>query len=132
MKLIPGMVAPSNSKCGVFPFNLSTRRNLVLKKMLDAGVIQESNSDWASPPVFIRKKDGSIRYAIDYRRLNLVTVKLSFSLPDIKHCISALNGSVYFSTLDMVSGYYQVKVAEKDRHKTAFQTRFGLFEHIRM
>ena len=99
--------------------------------MLDAGVIQESNSDWASPPVFIRKKDGTIRYAIDYSRLNACTVKSSFSLPDIKHCISVLNGSVYFSTLDMASGYYHVKIAESDRHKTAFQTCFGLFEHVR-
>ena len=72
-------------------------------------------------------KGGTICYAIDYRCLNACTVKSSFSSPDIKHCISALYGSVYFSTLDMASGYYQVKNAESDRHETAFQTRFGLF-----
>ena len=114
------------------PLQFEDEEEACIQKMLDAGVIQESNSDWASPPVFMRKKDGTIRYAIDYRRLNACTVKSSFSLLDIKHCISALNGSVYFSTLDMASGYYQVKIAESDRHKTAFQTRFGLFEHVRM
>ena len=114
------------------PLKFESEEESCIQKMLDAGVIQESNSEWAAAPVVIRKKDGGIRYAIDYRPLNLCTVKSSFSLPDIKHCISALNGSIYFSTLDMASGYYQVKVSEKDRHKTAFLTRFGLFEHVRM
>ena len=63
-----------------------------IEKLLDAGVIQESNSDWASPPVFIRKKDDTIPYAIDYRRLNASTIKSLFSLSDIKHCITAWNG----------------------------------------
>ena len=77
------------------PIQFENEEESCIQKMIDAGVMQKSNSDWASPPVFIRKKDGSIRYAIDYRLLNSVTVKSSFSLPDIKHCISALNGSLY-------------------------------------
>ena len=65
------------------PSQFEDEEEACIQKMLDAGVIQESNSDWASPPVFIRKKDGTIRYAIDYRHLNACMVKSSFSLPDI-------------------------------------------------
>ena len=132
MKSIPETQNHLSNKYVKFLCNSKMRKKLVFQKMLDAGVIQESNSDQASPLVFIRKKDGTIRYAIDYRCLNACTVKSSFCLPDIKHCISALNRSVYFSILDMALRYYQVKIAESDRHKTAFQTRFGLFEHVRM
>ena len=63
------------------PLQFEDEEEACIKKMLVAGVIQESNSDWASSPVFIRKKDGTIRYAIDYRHLNACTVKSSFSLP---------------------------------------------------
>ena len=123
---------PIKQQMHQIPLQFEDEEEACIQKMLNASVIQESNSDWDLPPVFIRKKDGLIRYAIDHRRLNACTVKSLFSLPDIKHCISALNGSVYFSTLQIASGYYQVKIAESDRQKTAFQTRFSLFEHVRM
>ena len=103
-----------------------------LKLMLDLGVITESSSDWASAPVLVRKKDGSLRYCIDFRGLNSKTVKDLFPLPSISQCLDQLCGNVYFSTLDMASGYWQIEIAEKDRHKTAFITKFGLFEHKRM
>ena len=103
-----------------------------LKLMLETGVITESSSDWASAPVLVRKKDGSVRYCVDYRSLNKKTVKDLFPLPSISQCLDQLSGNMYFSTLDMASGYWQIEVDPKDRHKTAFITKFGLFEHQRM
>jgi hypothetical protein len=103
-----------------------------LEAMLNAKVIQESSSEWASPPLLVRKKDGSVRWCIDYRALNNVTIKDAFPLPSISQCLDQLNGTVYFSTLDMASGYWQLLVEEKDRHKTAFITKYGLFEFLRM
>ena len=103
-----------------------------LKKIKDAGVIQESCSEWASSPVLIRKRDGSVRWCIDYRALNEVTVKDTFPLPLVEDCLDTLAGNVWFSKLDANSAYWQVRVKQEDRKKTAFETKFGLFEHIRM
>ena len=103
-----------------------------LQKMLKAGVIQESISDWASAPVLIRKRDGTVRWCIDYRALNLVTVKDVYPLPLVDDCLDTLAGSVWFSKLDANSAYFQVRVKEEDRKKTAFITKYGLFEHVRM
>ena len=103
-----------------------------LKLMLETGVITESSSDWPSAPVLVRKKYGSVRYCVDYRSLNKKTVNDLFPLPSISQCLDQLSGNTYFSTLDMASGYWQIEVDPKDRHKTAFITKFGLFEHQRM
>ena len=103
-----------------------------LNKMLKAGVIQESNSDWASAPVLIRKRDGTVRWCIDYRALNDKTVKDVFPLPLIDDCIDTLTGSEWFSKLDANSAYWQVPIREEDQKKTAFITKYGLFEHRRM
>jgi len=103
-----------------------------LKKMLEAGVIEESTSDWASAPVLIRKKDGNVRWCIDYRALNNVTVKDTFPLPLVEDCMDTLSGNIWFSKLDANSAYWQVKVKKEDRKKTAFITKYGLFEHVRM
>ena len=82
----------------------------LLKKMLDAGVIQESVSDWASSPVLIRKRDGSVRWCIDYRALNDRTIKGTFLLRIIEDCLDTLAGNVWFSKLDANSAYWQVLV----------------------
>ena len=103
-----------------------------LKKMLQFGVIQPSQSNWASAPVLVRKKDKSVRYCVDYRALNDRMVKDAFPLPRIEECLDALNGTQYFSTLDLASGYWQIKIDPEDSHKTAFITRHGLFEHVKM
>ena len=98
------------------------------QEMLEAGVCSDSNSPWASPVVLVKKKDGSVRFCVDYRRLNTVTVRDVYPLPRIDDCLSALGGNKYFSTLDLVSGYWQIDMAEKDKAKTAFITPSGLFE----
>ena len=103
-----------------------------LQKMLDAGVIKPSISDWASAPVLIRKRDGSVRWCIDYRALNAVTVKDVFPLPLIEECLDTLADNTWYSKLDANSAYWQVRIKPEDRKKTAFITKFGLFECIKM
>lgn len=96
--------------------------------MLESGVCSPSNSPWASPIVLVPKKDGSIRFCIDYRKLNSLTVRDVNPLPRIDDCLAALGGNKYFSTLDLVSGYWQINMAEEDKEKTAFITPSGLYE----
>ena len=105
---------------------------LCLQKMLDAGVIQPSISEWASAPVLIRKRDGGVRWCIDYRALNTVTVKDVFPLPLIEECLYTLAGNIWYSKLDANSAYWQVGIKPEDRKKTAFTTKFGLFECVKM
>lgn len=103
-----------------------------ISKLLKKGIIQESESSYASPVVVVRKSDGSIRLCVDYRKLNLKTRKDAFPLPRIDESFDALKGAKYFSTIDLASGYHQVAVDERDREKTAFTMPFGLFEYLRM
>ncbi|KAM3873593.1 retrovirus-related Pol polyprotein from transposon 412 [Diretmus argenteus] len=103
-----------------------------IDQLLKANVIRESNSPYASPIVLVRKKDGSLRMCVDYRLLNSKTRKDAFPLPRIEESLDALSGARWFTTLDLASGYNQVPVSEKDKHKTAFCTPFGLFEWNRM
>ena len=97
-------------------------------KMLEKGFIEPSDSPWASPIVLVTKKDGSTRFCKDYRRLNDVTRKDAYPLPNINETLETLYGAECFNTLDLASGYWQVPVAPADRAKTAFTTRKGLFE----
>ena len=75
-----------------------------------------------------KKKDGTTCFCVDYRKLNDVTSKDAYPLPRIDATLDMLAGLKWFSTLDLLSGYWQVEVAEEDRHKTAFCTTEGLFE----
>lgn len=103
-----------------------------LKEMEKNGIIKPSKSCYASPIVIARKKDGTMRICIDYRTLNSKTVGDAFPMPSVMEALDALGGAKYFSTLDLTSGYYQIEVEEKDQHKTAFSTPFGLYEYQRM
>jgi hypothetical protein len=98
------------------------------RTMLKNKVAVHSNSPWASPVVLVRKKDGEWRFCVDYRRLNSITTKDVYPLPRIDDALSRLEGSRYFSILDMQAGYWQVEVDEQDRAKTAFITADGLYE----
>ncbi|PIK61796.1 hypothetical protein BSL78_01251 [Apostichopus japonicus] len=93
--------------------------------MLEKGVIQESYSSWTAPTVLVRKKDGKIRICVDYRRLNALTRKDAYPLPRIDESLNALGHARLFSTLDLVSGYWQVAMNPEDQQKTAFTTLWG-------
>ena len=82
--------------------------------MLAKDVIQPSSSPWASPIVLVGKKDGSICYCIDYRKVNSVTRKDAYPLPRVDDTLDTLSGSRWFTTLDLISGYWQVEMEEKD------------------
>ena len=100
-----------------------------VQQMLSRNVIRPSNSPWASPVVMVRKKDGSLRFCVDFRQLNAATIKDAHPLPRIDDLLDALHGAKWFSTLDLKSGYWQVPIAEQDKEKIAFRTSSGqLFE----
>ncbi|BHF65275.1 hypothetical protein SprV_0200828500 [Sparganum proliferum] len=110
------------------PVHFQKQLEQTIKDMLDKHVIRPSSSPWASPIVLVKKKDGSVRLCVDYRKLNAVTVKDSFPLPRIDTTLEALAGAACFSTLDLQSGYWQVEMAPEDRPKTAFSIPSGLYE----
>ena len=91
--------------------------------MLAIGIIQESNSAWSSPTVLVKKKDGTTRFCIDYRRLNQVTKVDAYPLPHIEDSLNTLGGARFFCSLDLASGYWQVEMDAADREKTAFVTQ---------
>jgi len=98
-----------------------------MEQMLQAGVVEPSASPWSSNVVLAKKSDGSLRFCVDYRTLNDLTYKDSFPIPRIDTCLDALGDSVYFSTMDLRSGFWQVAIDPRDAVKTAFVTRNGQF-----
>lgn len=114
------------------PLSFQAEEAKYLQKRLDAGVVVPSCSAWASPVVLVRKKDGGVRWCVDYRKVNEATQKDAYPLPKIEECLDTLSGSKLFSILDLLSGYHQFKVNKKDRPKTTFITKHGLFEYTRM
>lgn len=123
---------PNHQRLRRTPISFAEDEERHLQKMIAAGVVEPSLSEWASPPVLIRKRDGSVRYVIDYRKLNEVTKKEVYPLPLIEECLDTLAGNEWFSKLDASSAYWQVKMREEDKPKTAFITKYGLFQFTRM
>ena len=114
------------------PYHFRGEVSKQIQDMLSQGVIQPSTSPWASPLVLVKKKDGSYRFCVDYRKLNQVTKQDSQPLPRVDDLLDALNGYKIFSTLDLRSGYWQVGMNPQDMEKTAFIAPDGLFEFKRM
>ena len=123
-----GNTAPIRQGVRRMPHTRRAEVRKLVDEMLQQDVIQHSSSPWASPIVLVEKKDGSTRFCVDYRRLNEVTRKDAYPLPRIDMTLDTLAGSYWFSTLDLLSGYWQVEIAEEDRCKTAFCTTEGFYE----
>ncbi len=98
-----------------------------IQSMLKKGIIEPGTSPWSSPIVLVRKKDGSLRFCVDYRRLNSVTKFDAYPLPRIDETLDALGGAQWFTTLDLISGYWQVGLTPEARMKSAFCVRSGLY-----
>lgn len=132
INLLPGSTPVSRA-----PYRLSIAEEDELKRriqeLLDKGFISPSDSPWAAPVLFVRKKDSTndastLRFCVDYRGLNALSVRDQFPLPIPEDLIRRLHGATIFSKIDLRSGYYQVPIAKEDRFKTAFKTRHGLYE----
>ena len=127
VRIQPGSVPPSRAPFRVF----GEKRKIIEKeitKMIEMGKIQPTNSPYGAPVLFVPKPDGTLRFCVDYRALNKITIKDKHPLPHINDLLDAMEGATIFSTLDLTSGYYQVPIAEQDRHKTAFVTHMGQYE----
>ena len=114
------------------PYRRSPKEKEELDKTIDGllkeGKIEPSGSPWAAPVVMVQKKDGTMRFCVDYRKINAVTKKDAYPLPRIDDALDSLGGSNWFHTLDLASGYWQVAMATKAKEKTAFSTHRGLFQ----
>jgi hypothetical protein len=99
---------------------------------LDNGFIRPSSSPWGCPALFVKKKDSSLRLRVDHRPLNAVIIKNKYPLPRIDVLFDQLDGAKVFSKIDHRSGYHQIKIRPCDIPKTAFSTRYGLYEYLVM
>ena len=123
-----GNHAPVHQPIRRTPFALRKQVMEMVQRMLDQGVIKLSKSPWASPIVLVKKSDGNMRFCVDYRRLNAITKADVFPLPRIDDSLDLLGKAKYFTTLDLASGYWQVRMEPESREKTAFVTYSGHYE----
>ena len=103
-----------------------------LQELIEKRFIQPSSSPWGCLTIFVKKKDETLRLCVDYRPLNEVTIKNKYPLPRIDLLFDQLAGAKVFSKIDLRSGYHQIKIKPEDIPKTAFTTRYGLYEYLVM
>ena len=114
------------------PFHSEETVKKEVDNMLKSGIVQESNSPYASPIVLVKKKDNKTRFCIDFRRLNMITVGNAQKIPDPEQLFTKLRHARYFTKLDLTKGYWQIKIAKDSQKYTAFMTDNGLYEFVRM
>jgi hypothetical protein len=129
IELLPG-TAPISKR----PYRMDVKDIIELKKqieeLLEKGFIHPRSSPWGALVLFVSKKDGSRRMCVDYRSLNEVTIKNKYPLPRIEDLFDQMKGAKIFSKIDLRSGYHQLKIRAEDVPKTAFTTRYGLYEFL--
>jgi hypothetical protein len=127
IELMPRMTPISKRPYGMPPNELKELKEQI-KILLDKGFIHPSPSPWGCPALFVKKKDDSMRMCVDYHPLNEVIVKNKYPLSRIDILFDQLSGACYFSKIDLRLGYHQIKSCKEDIPKTAFSTRYGLYE----
>jgi hypothetical protein len=131
IELKPG-TAPISRRSYRMPPNELAKLKIQLQDLLEKGFIQPISSPWGCPAIFVEKKDQTLRMCVDYRPLNEVTIKNKYPLPRIDILFDQLTGARVFSKIDLGSGYHQIRIRPEDIPKTAFTTRYGLFEYLVM
>jgi hypothetical protein len=131
IELQPGTAPISRRSYKMTPKELAELK-VQLNELLDKGYIRPSLSPWGCPALFVKKKDQSLRLCVDYRPLNVITVKNKYPLPRINILFDQLASARVFSKVNLRSGYHQIKIYPEDVPKTAFSTRYGLYEYLVM
>jgi hypothetical protein len=131
IELQPGTAPISKRTYCMPPKELAELKNQ-LQELLGKGYILPSSSPWWSPALFVKKKNGSLRMCVDYRPLNAVTINNKYPLPRMDVLFDQFVGAKVFSKIDLRSGYHQIKIQPSDIPKTAFSTRYGLYEFLVM
>jgi hypothetical protein len=131
IELQPGTAPISKRPYRMPPAELAELKKQ-LQELLDKGFIRPSTLPWGCPALFVKKKDESLRLCVDYRPLNAVTIKNKYPSPRIDVLFDQLVGSKVFSKIDLLSDYHQIKIRADDIPKTAFSTRYGLYEYLVM
>nr|ABD91504.1 putative polyprotein [Oryza sativa Indica Group] len=125
-------LAPGTAPIYKRPYRMAANELAEVKKQVDEqlqkGYIRPSTSPWGAPVIFVEKKNKTKRMCVDYRVLNKVTIKNKYPLPRIDDLFDQLKGAKVFSEIDLRSGYHQLRIREEDIPKTAFTTRYGLYE----
>ncbi len=121
IKTLPGEMARSR------PYRLPEHKKNVVQEELKA---KESHSDWASPIVLVPKTDGSVRFCVDYRKVNAVTKFDAYPMPPVDELLDRLGAARFYSTLDLTKGYWQIPLSPLSKEKTAFTTPFGLHQFV--
>jgi hypothetical protein len=131
IELKPG-TAPISRRSYRMPSNELAELKIQLQDLLEKGFIRPRSSPWGCPAIFVKKKYQTLRMCMDYRPLNEVTIKNKYPLPRIDILFDQLTGARVFSKIDLRSGYHQIRIRPEDIPKTAFTTRYGLFEYLVM
>ncbi|MCO5579331.1 hypothetical protein L7F22_033186 [Adiantum nelumboides] len=131
IELIPGSSPPNKP-----PYRVSQAQQEEIirqvNELVEKGVVRPSSSPFCSPVLLMQKKDSAYRMCVDYRALNRITIKNRFPVPRVEDLFDKLQGSTYFSRIDLKSGYHQIRIVNEDIVKTAFRTTFGLYEYLVM
>jgi hypothetical protein len=131
IELLPG-TPPISKRPYRMPINELVELKKQIAELQAKGFIRPSSSPWGVPVLFVDKKDGTQRMCVDYRSLNEVNIKNKYPLPRIEDLFDQMKGASVFSKIDLRSGYHQLKIRESDIPKTAFHTRYGLYEYTVM